>query len=264
MNIQVRLENGVARVEFDRPDQRNAIDTSTWSELGSALTSVRNNTDVKVLIVGSTSTDFCVGADLSAADDAPTSHRSQLERMQWINSIVNQLHALPIPTIARVDGLAVGIGMNLAIGCDFVIASDRARFAEIFIKRALTIDGGGTWLLPKLVGIRQAFRLAMTGEMVSADEAAYLGLITSVVPQAKLDDTISELTARLRGYSPSALAQMKSLLNESHDANFEQALESEARVQSLNVAGDDFKAAIAAFSRQTRSAATNPTGAAGG
>lgn len=248
----------MATIEFDRPDKRNAIDTVTWRRLESALSEVRHSRDTRVLVLGSTSTDFCVGADLSATGGAQASHRSQLERMQWINTIVNQLHTISVPTIARVDGLAVGIGMNLAIGCDFVIATERSRFAEIFIKRALTIDGGGTWLLPRLIGIRQALHLAMTGEMVSADKAMSLGLITSVVSGDDLERTVDELTDRLRAYSPNALAQMKTLLHEAHESSFDRALESEARVQSLNVASDDFKAAVATFSRPTPSIPRKP------
>lgn len=265
--IEHTMDNGIARIVLNRPDKKNAIDTRMWAELERALGDVRRNPDVRVLVLSAAGNDFCVGADLSSAEasgnELGVSHRTQLERMQWINSVVLSLRALKIPTIARVDGLAVGIGMNLAMCCDFVVASERARFSEIFIRRALTVDGGGSWLLPRLAGIRQAKRLCMLGEMISADEALRLGLVTAVTDVEALDGAVETLVGKLVSYSRTALAQTKSLLDDSYDSTFEQSLDSEARVQSLNVAGDDFKAAVAAFTTKSATPATN-TEVAGG
>ncbi|MCS4256000.1 2-(1,2-epoxy-1,2-dihydrophenyl)acetyl-CoA isomerase [Rhodococcus erythropolis] len=259
--IELSVEDEVAHLVLNRPEKKNAIGTPMWKALEDALDAVNKDAGVRVLVLRAAGEDFCVGADL--APQVPTgesvgpSHGTQLERMQWINSIVTSLHSLKIPTIARVDGLAVGIGMNLALCCDFIVASDRARFSEIFIRRALTVDGGGSWMLPRLVGIRQAKRLCMLGEMISADEALDLGLITTVTDISTLDSTVDKLVGTLRGYSRTALTQMKTLLDESHDVTFEHSLENEARVQSLNVAGDDFKSAVAEFTRKTYASA-NP------
>ena len=251
--IEHTVHNGAARIVLNRPDKKNAIDTRMWTELGHVLDEIRRNPDVRVLVLSAAGSDFCVGADLSSAeasgDDLAVSHRTQLERMQWINSVVLSLRTLKIPTVARVDGLAVGIGMNLAMCCDFVVASDRARFSEIFIRRALTVDGGGSWLLPRFAGIRQAKRLCMLGEMISADEALRLGLVTSVTDIADLDAAVEQVVGKLITYSRTALAQTKSLLDAAYDSTFEQSLENEARVQSLNVAGEDFKAAVAEFAK---------------
>ncbi|MCR5978406.1 enoyl-CoA hydratase [Gordonia jinghuaiqii] len=252
--VEVTVDNGLARVTLNRPEKKNAIGTEMWSALEEALAEIRNCSEVRVLILAGAGDTFCAGADLSSdqAQGKASTHRSQHERMQWFNTVVAELASLTVPTIAAVDGAAVGIGMNLALSCDFVIASERARFCEIFIRRALSVDGGGSWTLPRLVGMRKAKELCMLGESITASEALELGLVYRVVGVDALEASVDDLANRLRGFSPSALASTKALLNDSFSSSYSQALEAEARLQALNIAGPDFQAAVRAFAAKSR------------
>ena len=151
------------------------------------------------------------------------------------------------PTIAAVDGVAVGAGMNLALGCDIVIATDRARFAEIFVRRGLTLDFGGTWLLPRLVGLARARELALTGRVVGAEEALGIGLVTDVVPAEDLIGRVDELAASLAAGAPLAQAFIKRAMDRSSAMTFEQALAFEEYAQGLLLGSEDLIEGAAAF-----------------
>jgi hypothetical protein len=142
--LQVERSNGVVTVAFDRPEKKNAVNSRMWDELLEVAGSIIGSTDDRCVVLTGAGGDFCSGADLSAGGDGdrPT---HQLAAMRGINAVVQAFHELPQPTIAKVDGVAAGVGMNLALGCDLVVASDRARFSEIFAQRGLSLDGGGSW-----------------------------------------------------------------------------------------------------------------------
>jgi 2-(1,2-epoxy-1,2-dihydrophenyl)acetyl-CoA isomerase len=152
--------------------------------------------------------------------------------------------------VARVDGVAVGAGWNLALGCDLVVATPESRFSQIFARRGLSVDCGGTWLLPRLVGLQQAKRLALLAEIIGAEEAHALGLVTWVVPAAEIDAFVAGLAARLVAGPPVALAQSKALLNENTDRTMREALAAEARAQAVNFAGADVPEGYAAFAEK--------------
>jgi 2-(1,2-epoxy-1,2-dihydrophenyl)acetyl-CoA isomerase len=167
--------------------------------------------------------------------------------MDRLTDVALALHELAIPTIAKVTGIAVGAGWNLALGCDFVVATPEARFCQIFSKRGLSVDLGGSWLLPKLVGLQQAKRLVLLADMIDAEEAHQLGLVTWVTPAGELDAFVDDLTARLGAGPPFALAQSKALLNDGANATLREALVNEARAQPGNFATADSGEAYAAF-----------------
>jgi 2-(1,2-epoxy-1,2-dihydrophenyl)acetyl-CoA isomerase len=137
--------------------------------------------------------------------------------------------------------------MNLALACDIVIASDDARFSEIFARRGLSIDGGGSWVLPRIVGLQKAKELALLADIVPAERAVQLGLVTRVVPRADLDATVAELAGRLAAGPPMALQATKRLLNEGVHASLADALEAEAQAQAANFGTRDTAEAMAAF-----------------
>jgi 2-(1,2-epoxy-1,2-dihydrophenyl)acetyl-CoA isomerase len=244
--IEWQVADGVGTLVLNRPHRKNAIDTASWQGLQIVLESILDDPAVRVLVVRGAGTDFSAGADISGGS---SSHPTQLERMEWFNRIISAFRDLPIPTIAQVDGVAFGVGMNIAIGCDFVVASDRARFSEVFVKRALSVDGGGSWLLPRLVGMRQAKRLCLLAEVVDAKEAERIGLITSVAPADELEAEVTALAAKLAALPRLAVIQSKRLLDDALTTSFEQALENEARAQAINVASQDFSDAMAEFRR---------------
>ena len=137
--------------------------------------------------------------------------------------------------------------MNLALGCDMVIATDRARFSEIFVKRGLTLDFGGTWLLPRLVGLARAREIALTGRLVGAEEALTIGLVTRVVDAAVLEETVTELAGELADGAPLAQRFIKTALDRSSTMTFEQSLAYEEQAQSVLLGSEDLFEGAAAF-----------------
>ncbi|WP_448641529.1 enoyl-CoA hydratase/isomerase family protein [Geodermatophilus sp. URMC 63] len=245
--VALTRDGDVATLTLANPRRKNAMTPEAWRLLGEVLVEVARS-DARVLVVTGAGTDFCAGADLSADLSADSDRpRAPMAGMAVVNAACLALHRLPVPTIARVDGVAVGAGMNLALGCDFVIASDRARFSEIFVRRGLSVDFGGSWLLPRLVGLRRAMELVLLGEVVDAAEALEAGLLRAVVPPDGLDATVAALAARLAAGPPVAVRQSKRMLTDSFEVGLERALEDEARSQQVNVGTDDFAEAVAAF-----------------
>jgi 2-(1,2-epoxy-1,2-dihydrophenyl)acetyl-CoA isomerase len=239
------LDAGVLTLTLNRPHRRNALDAASWQALHERLTAARDDPGVRVVVITGAGGAFCAGADLSGPREG-----HPLDRMRYINEVALLLHELPVPTVAQVDGVAVGAGWNLALGCDVVVASPRARFSQIFAKRGLSLDFGGSWLLPRLVGMQQAKRLALLAEMIDAEEALRLGLVTWVVELEKIDAFVADLTGRLASVAPVAAAQSKALLHENADRPLRDALASEARAQAVNFATTDAPEAFRAFTEK--------------
>ncbi|WP_433027456.1 enoyl-CoA hydratase/isomerase family protein [Actinomycetospora sp. CA-053990] len=238
-------ESGVLTLTLNRPERRNAIDGPMWEALRAGFERARDDPETRVVVITGAGGAFCAGADLSAKREG-----HPLDRMRAINEIALLLHELPKPTVARVDGVAVGAGWNLALGCDLVVATPTSRFSQIFAKRGLSLDFGGSWLLPRLVGMQQAKRLALLAEMIDATEAERLGLVTWVTPAEEIDAFVADLTTRLASVAPVAAAQSKALLHENADRTLREALASEARTQAVNFATADAPEAFAAFTEK--------------
>jgi len=238
--------NGVRTLTLNRPHRKNAIDTELWIALRDALSDAGNDHAVRALVLTGAGGAFCSGADISAA----TNGVHPMRKMRPLSEVTLLLHELPMPTVARVTGVAVGAGWNLALGCDFVVATPESRFSQIFARRGLSLDCGGSWLLPKLVGLQQAKRLALLAEMIDAEEARAMNLVTWVVPTEEIDAFVTDLGARLVAGPPVALAQTKALLNEGADRTLRDALANEARAQAMNFATADVPEAYAAFAEK--------------
>lgn len=240
---------GVRTLTMNRPHRKNAITMKMWATLRDALHDIAHDRGVRAVVLTGAGGIFCAGADISDAagvDEFPDPARE----MQVINDAVHQLHELSVPTIAKVRGVAVGAGWNLALGCDLVAATPDARFSQIFARRALSLDCGGSWLLPKLIGLQQAKRLALLAEMIEADEAHTLGLVTWVKADTEIDAFVDDVSARLAAGPPTALAQTKSLLNNGADRTMREALADEARAQSVNLSCPDVIEAFAAYAEK--------------
>src|SRR6202012_492185 len=169
---------------------------------------------------------FCSGADISTPDDSHPMHK-----LQRLTDVALALHELSKPTIAKVNGVAGGAGWNLALGCDLVVATPESMFSQIFTKRGLSVDLGGSWLLPKIVGLQQAKRLVLLAETIDAAEAKALNLVTWVVSASEIDDFVTDIADRLAAGPTIALAQTKALLNEGADRTMRDALANEAPAQ---------------------------------
>ncbi|TSD49190.1 enoyl-CoA hydratase [Rhodococcus sp. KBS0724] len=237
--------DGVRTLTLNRPHRKNAINPELWAALRDSLVSLETNRDVRALVIEGAGGAFCSGADLSEIADIHPMHK-----LRVLTDVALLLHELPIPTVAKVSGVAVGAGWNLALGCDLVVATPESTFSQIFSKRGLSLDLGGSWLLPKLVGLQQAKRLVLLAETIGAAEAEALGLVTWVVPQSEIDGYARELAQRLASGPPIALAQSKSLLNEGADRTMRDALANEARAQAMNFGTSDAPEAYAAFAEK--------------
>lgn len=253
---------GVLTLTLNRPHLKNAINTQLWDELGAALRTVARGNDVRAVVLTGAAGNFCSGADIS--DAAGAEGFSDPSRMiRAINDVIQQLHDLPVPTVAKVRGVAAGAGWNIALGCDLVAATPAARFCQIFTKRALSPDCGGSWLLPKLVGLQQAKRLTLLADTVGADEAYSMGLVTWVQPEESIDSFVEGIAGRLAAGPPLALAQTKALVNNSADRTLRDALTDELRAQTINLSGADVIEAFAAFAEKRDPVFTGSWGAGG-
>jgi len=239
-----RAPNGVVTLTLNRPERKNAMNTAMFNELLTVFREVDVSSTDRVLVITGAGDAFCSGADLSDRGSDP---RHSLSRLHWVADIALALHRIPKPVIAKVNGVAVGAGMNLALACDLIVASDTARFSEIFARRGLSIDFGGSWLLPRLIGMHRAKELALFADIISAKEAAELGLVNRVLPSGELDAFVNDWANRLAAGPPIALALTKRLITNSFNVTMDEALEAEGMAQSVNTATEDTAEAIRAF-----------------
>jgi len=247
--IIVERVDGVVTVTLNRPAKKNAANNKMWSELLATFREVAASPDDRCVVLTGAGGDFCSGADLWAGDDA-SARQHQLARMRNVGDVAMALARLPQPVIAKVRGVAVGAGMNMALGCDLVVASENARFSEIFAKRGLSIDFGGSWLLPRRVGLHRAKELALFADIINAAEAERIGLVNRVVPDVELDAFVDGWSKKLAAMPPIAIAQTKRMLNNAMNVTLEEALDDEGAAQTVNFGTKDTAEAIAAFTEK--------------
>ena len=242
--LLVDRADGIVTVTLNRPEKKNAANGVMWDELLVTFREIAASTEDRVVVLTGAGGAFCSGADVSGMGGRET---HGLANMRHISDIALALYRLPQPTIAKVRGVATGAGMNMALLCDLVVASDTARFSEIFARRGLTIDFGGSWALPRRVGLHRAKELTLLTDIIDAAEADRIGLVNRVVPDADLDKFVDEWATRLAAGPPIALAQSKRLLNNAVGITLEQALDEEGAAQTVNMSTKDTAEAVAAF-----------------
>lgn len=250
--LRVERNDGVVTLTIERPERKNAITNEMWRGLVEIFDGLATRRDDRVLVITGAGDAFCSGADLSAAADggAPSGAGASVASMRMVGRAALRLHELPLPTIAAVNGVAAGAGCNLALGCDLIVASERARFTEIFAKRGLALDFGGSWLLPRLIGLHRAKELAFLADIIDATEAERIGLVNRVVPHDRLGAEVGALAARLAGMPPLQLAVIKRQLNDSLSHTMSEALEFEVVVQALMFSSRDTAEAMIAFAEK--------------
>jgi 2-(1,2-epoxy-1,2-dihydrophenyl)acetyl-CoA isomerase len=231
---------------IDNPAHRNAVPSTAWQALTGHLQDFEASPQRALVIIGAGS-DFCSGADLAAGFDMGAGAAGAYAMMQWVAGTVRALHSLGKPTVAAVDGVAVGAGMNLALGCDVAVASTRARFSEIFVRRGLTVDFGGLWVLPRRVGLARAKELALTGRIVGAEDALRYGLVAEVVAPEALRRRAGEVAAELAAVAPLAQRFTKMGLERSFEMSLEEALEFESQAQAVCLTSQDVVEGVTAF-----------------
>jgi|SRR4051812_7830552 len=243
--VLVTRDRGVVTITLNRPDKKNALTMEMWAELARIFDDIATSQDDRVLVITGAGDAFCSGADLSGAAEGPTGNGLFL--MRQTARVALRLHELPQPTLAAVNGVAVGYGCNLALGCDLVVASDAARFSEIFLKRGLAIDGGGSWLLPRLVGLHKAKELVFFADIIGAEDAREIGIVNKVVPAAELDAVVHEWARKLAAQPPMQISIVKRQLNHSSSMTMSEALEWEGVAQTALGTSADAREAMLAF-----------------
>jgi len=249
--IRVERSDGLVTITLDRPAKKNAVDAQMWNELDRAFAEIAVDPNDRALILTGAGGNFSAGADLSGGTKGQglTGRPLQpiVQEMRIVGEILMRLQRLPKPTLAKVDGVCVGVSLGLALACDLVLASDRARFSEIFAKRGLALDGGNSWLLPRRIGLHKAKELTFFADVIDAKEAESIGLVNRVVPAGELDAVAEQWGRRLASGPTLALGLSKRMLDASATATFEQALEEEARCQHITYTSKDMREGIAAF-----------------
>jgi enoyl-CoA hydratase/carnithine racemase len=247
----VDRSDGVVTVTMNRPERKNAANGKMLVELRAIFEEIEDTPEDRSMILTGAGGAFCSGADLSdPSGPAMDPSRSGLSRMRRLGDVALALHHISKPTIAKVDGFAVGAGLSLALGCDLIVCSDRAKLSMIFAKRGLALDNGASWLLPRLVGMARAKEIALFGGMWSGEDALAMGLVNRVLPVDEIDAFVDDWARTLAAGPPLALSMTKTLLHASWNATMEQAVEDEARCQALNFSTKDTQEAMAAFAEK--------------
>jgi 2-(1,2-epoxy-1,2-dihydrophenyl)acetyl-CoA isomerase len=246
-------EDAVVTLTLNRPEERNALSTQAqWDELVDCCARVRADESVKVVILTGAGTAFSAGGNVKDMRDkkgiAGGSPYAVFKGYQGgIQRIPLSLHQLEVPTIAAVNGPAIGAGCDLACMCDIRIASDQAKFAESFVKLGIIPGDGGAWLLQRAIGYQRAAELTFTGDAIDAQAALAMGLVTRVVAPEALMPSARDLAARIAANPAPALRMAKQLLRQAQTARLDETLQLSAALQALAHHTPEHAAAVAAF-----------------
>lgn len=243
--IDFKTDGGIARLTLNRPDRLNSFTVEMHDEVADALDSLG---DARVLVLTGAGRGFCAGQDLNDRAVAPGEAVDLGESVEKrYNPLIRRLTSLPMPVIARVNGVAAGAGANIALACDIVIAARSAKFIQSFANIGLIPDSGGTWVLPRLVGQARALGLALTGEPLPADKAAEWGLIWKAVDDDALDAEVDALAARFAAGPTRGLAAIKKMIRESWSHPLDTELDRQRDMMRELGNSDDYREGVAAF-----------------
>jgi 2-(1,2-epoxy-1,2-dihydrophenyl)acetyl-CoA isomerase len=255
----IRYEVGadhVGRITLDRPAAKNALTIEMRDDILAAVCAARADDDVRALLITGIGDAFCAGMDLSASTVVKAAEpgyrtRSTAEALRiGVQAFIRELWELDKPTVAAVNGTAVGPGAHLALACDFVLVHPGTRFMWSFARWGLVVDAGGAYLLPRLVGLPRAKAMVMLGEGATGEEAVDLGLAYRCVPEHELAGAANALAARLAAGPTRSLGLSKRLLNESFETDLPRSLELEGVYQSLAATSADLREGMAAFTER--------------
>ncbi len=247
--VQHTTDNQVCRITLNRPEALNAITPDLRERIIQLLADASADPAVRAVVLTGTGRGFCAGADLrggSAAGERVPGDVARTIRLGAQRLIAAVLDCEK-PVIAAVNGTAAGLGAHLAFACDLVLAAESARFIEVFVRRGLVPDGGGAYLLPRLVGPQRAKELMFFGDALTAADAERLSLVNRVLPDGELEKTAREWAERLATGPTRALALTKQLVNASLDTDRTTAFAAEAAAQEINMTTEDAREGVASF-----------------
>ena len=248
-NILFQSGAGIARITLNRPDRLNSFTDAMHAELRDAMARVKGDASLRVLLLTGAGRGFCAGQDLSEREVPPGTEPVDIGATIERNykPLVLGLQALPLPVICAVNGVAAGAGANVALACDIVVAAKSATFIQAFCRIGLLPDAGGTYFLPRLVGTARAMGLALTGDKLTAEQAAQWGLIWKCVEDAELQPVVEALLQQLAAAPTRALAAAKEALHASAGNTLRTQLDVERDLQQALGRSDDFREGVAAF-----------------
>jgi 2-(1,2-epoxy-1,2-dihydrophenyl)acetyl-CoA isomerase len=246
--LEVASDGGVRWIALNRPESKNGLTDALNAEIIAAFDEAAADAGVRCIVLTGKGGNFCSGLDLKAAAAGAMGFDNLEEHMRkHFHGLIRAVRRVEKPVIALVDGGAAGFGCDLALACDVRIGTERTRMGEVFVKRGLMPDGGGTWMLQRLVGIGKALELMYGGELLGSDELVRLGLINRVVPSAEAEAQTRELARRYAAGPPLALAWIKRAVYAAAASSLDEALENEVRGQLQLLRSKDFLEGVAAF-----------------
>ena len=258
--LLTRRDAGVLWLTLNRPERKNSVSPELRDELLAALEDARTDDEIRAVVITGAGDAFCSGVDLGRSKVTEGASKGESQRpdlrsirdamKRGMQRVIRTIWELDKPVVASVNGVAAGGGAQLALVCDLVIASETARFIEIFVKRGLAVDSGGGWLLPRLVGLAKAKELVFFGDPIVAADALTTGLINRVVPAAELEAATREWAERLARGPTRSIGASKTLLNRALQTDLDTALDEEATMQAMVSQTRDFSEGVRAFAEK--------------
>lgn len=246
------IDGAIATLTLNRPAERNAISDELREQLHAALDSISVLPEVRVVILTGAGKSFCAGGDVKAMQQRLSAPAGQIALEGWRRqhrtaALAETLHTSDQITIAAVNGHAVGLGLDLALACDFIVAAPQASFAASFVNRALVPDGGGMYYLPRRVGLQRTKDLIYSGRSVDATEALAIGLADLLAEDGRLLEDARAYAERFTGQPRGAIMLMKSIVNRTFELSLESVAALGSGAQAISYSSDDHRASVTAF-----------------
>ena len=245
--VLLSIEDGIAEICFNRPKVLNALNLDACTALLACCETLARTKELRVVTLRGEGASFMAGGDLSQFRDASDRPAFSRQILEPLNASLLILDELPVPVIAGVQGAAAGAGASIALAADLVIAAEDAKFIMAYARVGTSLDGGSTWALPRLIGLRRAMEMALLAEPVTASQALTMGLINRVVPLAELQSETKALARRLAAGPTAAYGQIKRLLRDSGTQEYPVQLKAELEAFASCAATSDFGEGLAAF-----------------
>jgi len=240
--------DGVGTISLNRPKILNPLSSQTFQEVSSALKEIGGDPEIRAVILKGEGNGFSAGGDIKEIESFPAGDVSDFQDfMIVVKKTVLDLHSLEKPVIAAVNGVAYGAGFSLALACDVILASDKARFCQVFVHVGLAPDAGSTYFLPRLIGTARTFPLIFLGEPIPAQEAQAMGLISRVVPGEKLEEEAAALAKKLAQGPTRAMGLAKRLVYSGLGKSLSDQLDDESNVQTICRLTEDHREGLRAF-----------------
>lgn len=251
-NIKTTIQDGVGTIVLDRPEVLNALNPDMAAGLNAATGALGADSRVRCVVIKGAGEHFMAGGDVrhfhQLLQTSPANAAEDIgAEIKEVHAAIINIRSMPKPVIASIRGASAGFGMSLVAACDLAIAAEDAVFSLAYCRIGTSPDGGSTWTLPRMVGLKRAMELALLGDRISPQQASDYGLINWVVPAAALDDKTAELAARLACGPAGALARTKALLGDSLATNLASQLDSEKNSFLEGVTGAEFAEGVSAF-----------------